>query len=237
MTSRRRATSAAPSSRLHPGEGDGELLTAVAGEDVARAQHVAPGRGDALQQAVPRLVAVLVVVELEVVEVDQRHAERGLVAARACELADHRLLPGPAVGEPGQLVRSGHQLEALHELRPLLGERLEPVGEPAFTTREDVEHQAADRDCGHPHHPVGNAARHPARRQRPRVAGTNPRDVEQGRPAREEERYVEADPDIEERVEAARVGAVVDGPGDDERSERHGDVQRADAEPAPERRP
>src|SRR5205807_9557002 len=45
-----------------------ELLAAVAGEQVARAQHLAPGGGDLLEQPVPGLVAALVVVLLEVVE-------------------------------------------------------------------------------------------------------------------------------------------------------------------------
>src|SRR4051812_45433149 len=52
------------------GQEDGELLAAVAGEDVGRSEDGAPGSGGLLEQAVAGLVAAGVVEGLEVVEVE-----------------------------------------------------------------------------------------------------------------------------------------------------------------------
>src|SRR5204863_502937 len=89
-----------------------ELLAPVAGEQVAGAEHLAPGGGHLLEQAVARLVAALVVVLLEVVEVEHRHAQRALLAAGARQLAGEVLVPGPAVGQAGEVVRAGDRLQA-----------------------------------------------------------------------------------------------------------------------------
>src|SRR6476661_3224622 len=62
-----------------------ELLAAVASERVARAQLRTPGGGRLLEEAVPGLVAMVVVVGLETVEVEDRDADRVRLAGRLLE--------------------------------------------------------------------------------------------------------------------------------------------------------
>src|SRR5215208_7031213 len=80
----------------------GELLAAVAGEEVGAAQLHAPCRGRLLEETVAGLVAALVVELLEVVQVDHRDAQRAVLALGAQELARQLLLPGAAVGQAGE---------------------------------------------------------------------------------------------------------------------------------------
>src|SRR5581483_12469567 len=79
-------------------EQHGELLAAVAGDDVAGAQHREPRGHHRLQDAVARLVALLVVEDLEVVEVEHGDAERLAVAPAAGDAALQLLVPGAPVG-------------------------------------------------------------------------------------------------------------------------------------------
>ena len=76
-----------------------------------------PRRG---QQPVAGLVAVLVVEGLEVVEVEQRQAQRAAVAAGTRELALEVLVPHAPVREPGQRVGAGRRLQ--------LGDKVGAVG-------------------------------------------------------------------------------------------------------------
>src|SRR5436190_474054 len=101
---------------VRTGQGQGELLASVAREDVARAEVLAPGTADLLEEAVPRLVAVGVVVLLEAVQVEYRDAERGAASVRAGELASELLVPGPAVEQAGEVVGARGDLEPAEQL-------------------------------------------------------------------------------------------------------------------------
>src|SRR5258705_2432514 len=79
------------------GESEGELLPPVPGEDVAGAQALAPAAGELLEESIARLVAMCVVVLLEAVEVEDRHAEQCPAAIGSCQLASELLVPGAAV--------------------------------------------------------------------------------------------------------------------------------------------
>ncbi len=94
------------------GEDDRELVAAVAGCDVGRAQHLAEPVGDAGERDVPDEVTEPVVDLLEVVEVEDDEREAAVVAARAGDLALERLFevarvvqarPRVEVGEPPRL--------------------------------------------------------------------------------------------------------------------------------------
>src|SRR5215218_792718 len=89
------------------GEQDGELLAAVAGHHVGPADHGLPGGGRLLEEPVPGLVAVAVVVGLEVVEVEQGHAHRLPGPGRPGQLPRQLLVPGPPVRHPGEAVGPG----------------------------------------------------------------------------------------------------------------------------------
>src|SRR5205085_9743221 len=95
---------------------DAELLPAITGEEVVGAQHAPPCPGGLLQQAIPGLVAAAVVVALEAIEVEHRDAERRAATPGSRDLARELLLPGPPVGEPGQLVRACDPLRPPEEL-------------------------------------------------------------------------------------------------------------------------
>src|ERR1700754_349113 len=101
---------------VRAGQGQGELLSPVAGEDVPGAQTLAPGAGDLLEEAVPDLVAVGVVVVLEPVQVEDRDAECRAAAIGAGDLAVELLVPRPAVEQPGEVVCAGRDLETTEEL-------------------------------------------------------------------------------------------------------------------------
>src|SRR5262245_9094662 len=100
-------------------EGQGELLPAVAGEDVASPQVLAPRAGELLEEAVARLVAVSVVELLEAIEVDDRDAESGAAAIGASELAAELLVPGPSIEQAGEVVRARRDLEPPEQLTAL----------------------------------------------------------------------------------------------------------------------
>src|SRR4051794_27417984 len=75
------------------GERKRELLAPVAGQEVGRAQLVAPRGCRLLEEAVAGLVAALVVERLEMVEVEHRDAEGTPLALGSRELARNLLLP------------------------------------------------------------------------------------------------------------------------------------------------
>src|SRR3954452_5772190 len=99
--------------------GERELLAAVAGQQIARAQAARPGDGRRLEQDVAGEVAALVVEALEAVDVEHGDAQRRPVAARAAELAPEGLLPGAAVRQAGELVGARRALEAGEDVEAL----------------------------------------------------------------------------------------------------------------------
>ncbi|GAA1516122.1 hypothetical protein GCM10009827_033550 [Dactylosporangium maewongense] len=104
MTSRSRSRIRAASGGGGADEEHAELLAAVAGQGVAGAQQRPPRGRRLLQQPVAGLVAEGVVEALEVVEVQQRHADIGAAAAGLRHLPLQLQVPGAAVGHPGQAV-------------------------------------------------------------------------------------------------------------------------------------
>ena len=62
-------------------EHDRELFAAVAGQQVGAAHPGAPGSGGFLEEPIAALVAVVVVVAFEVIQVEQRDIEPAAVAA------------------------------------------------------------------------------------------------------------------------------------------------------------
>ena len=93
---------------------DEELLAAPAGQLVGLAQAAAHGAGEVLQHAVAHLVAELVVDALEVVQVQQRQAQRAGLAALAGQGLGQALDHVVAVVQPGELVAPGHLLQPVH---------------------------------------------------------------------------------------------------------------------------
>ncbi len=84
---------------LHLLDQDGELVAAEAGDRVGRADGVAQAMRDLLQHRVAGGMAEAVVDRLEVVEVDEDHAHRRLLAGRAGERVADAIGEERAVGE------------------------------------------------------------------------------------------------------------------------------------------
>ena len=122
---------------VQPGSATRELLAAVAGERVARPELGDPGGRALLEQPVAGLVAALVVVVLEEVEVEHRDAERIALRAGARQLARQLLLPAAAVEQPREVIGARDLLEpreqvgALERHRGLGGEHAHRRGDPA----------------------------------------------------------------------------------------------------------
>src|SRR6185295_10662841 len=108
------------------GEEDGELLAAVAGDDVGLADGLAEGGGQVAEHLVPHLVAVGLVDVLEVVEVEEEQRQRVVVALGAAELLAEAVLEVAVVVDGGEPVGDGETVEpgALlqHLVEALLGE-------------------------------------------------------------------------------------------------------------------
>ena len=96
-----------------------ELLAAVASQDVALAELVAPGRTDLDQEAVAGLVAVRVVVALEVVEVEERDRGPASRGGGCVQRLRQLLVPGSPVGEAGEGIGERRSLEPLDEVASL----------------------------------------------------------------------------------------------------------------------
>ena len=95
------------------GEQQHELVAAVAGDLVVRAQLALQQARDAAQQLVAGGVAARVVDALEVVEVEDDGAERGLVAAGARDLLADAHLHRAVVEDAGERVGAGDVLDVL----------------------------------------------------------------------------------------------------------------------------
>ena len=126
----------------------GELVAADAEGAVAVAQRVADGVGHAQQQLVARRMALVVVDDLEVVEVDEQQGDRHLVAPVEVQLPIELLLEGAVVAQAGEAVveRVLARLPVEHlQLRLRLGQVVEGLQE------------RARHDHGHEHDQQGEA--------------------------------------------------------------------------------
>jgi hypothetical protein len=86
--------------QLGVGEQGDKLLAAVAGGGVARPAHLAGDAfSDAAQDVVAHLVAVVVIVQLEMVDIEHQHGDRGLMPGGAAPFTLQRFLEGAAVGD------------------------------------------------------------------------------------------------------------------------------------------
>ena len=88
-----------------PGQRDRELLTAPAGDHVGLTQHALGPCGEVAQQQVAVMMAVGVVVQLEVVEIDQGQRQGSTALPRRRGQLPQSGLPAPS-GSPG---RSAHR--------------------------------------------------------------------------------------------------------------------------------
>jgi len=110
------------------GHDDGELLAAVAGDEVTASGRAPQRRGDEPQELVAGCVAVQVVVALEVVDIDHGEAERPALLRGQLPFLVQGLLEAPPVGQPGQRVGGRQLLQAPVGLGQLCG----PLGHAAF---------------------------------------------------------------------------------------------------------
>ena len=99
---------------------DGELLAAVAGDDVVGAPPVLQDLGDAAQGVVAGQVAVAVVVALEVIDVDHQDRQRQPGPVAALHLQRQPLAEVAVVVEAGQPVGDGQLGEPRVQLLELL---------------------------------------------------------------------------------------------------------------------
>ncbi len=86
------------------GQDQHEFLAAVAADQVAGAEVLGDRLGDVAQDDVARGVAVRVVDHLEVVDVDERDAQRSLVARGALDFGEEVGEQSLAIGDAGQPV-------------------------------------------------------------------------------------------------------------------------------------
>ena len=104
-----------------PGQEDGELVAAHPGHRVLAADGLDQALADLLDEDVAGGVPVGVVDRLEVVEVDEEHADRLAHPARPDELLLDPVLEQPAVGEAGERVVPRHVGDLLQQLQVLDG--------------------------------------------------------------------------------------------------------------------
>ena len=109
-----RVSTCSPSARRRLGQKDDELLAAVAGDAVGRAQRLADHGRERLQRLVAGAVAELVVEALEVVDVEQPDRELAAAALEARALDLERLHQAAPVGDLRQLIGRDLVGEALH---------------------------------------------------------------------------------------------------------------------------
>ena len=107
------------------GEDQHELLAAVPADHVGRPKVRGDRLGDAPQHVVAGRVAVGVVDGLEVVDVDEGHRQRPLVAVGPLDLVEQLDEQRPPVGDAGQLVGR----RRVGRLGELVGDRVDRPGE------------------------------------------------------------------------------------------------------------
>jgi hypothetical protein len=83
---------------------DHELVTAEAGDGVARADDVAQAGGNGAEELVPRCVTAAVIEHLEVVEIEEEHGDEAVVAPAAGQGLLQAVEEEGAVGQAGQHV-------------------------------------------------------------------------------------------------------------------------------------
>ena len=85
---------------------DRELLTAIPRHEVARTADAAgDGGGDGVQAGIAHQVAILVVEQLEMIDVDQQHRELSVRAHRPAPFPVQHLVKAAAIRHAGQRVR------------------------------------------------------------------------------------------------------------------------------------
>ena len=140
---------------LEIGQEHQELVAALAGDQVRAAHPRAQPLGQLLEQQVPGRVPERVVHELEVVEVQEEHADAEVVARRARDGVLQHLFEQHAVRETGQLVVVREERDLL--LGPLALRDVEDhaLDEPrvavAVVDRECVLDHPADGSVGRDH--------------------------------------------------------------------------------------
>ena len=120
------------------GDQDEELVAAEPGDDVGRPHRASQPVGHDAQELVARRVAVAVVHELEVVEVDEEHGDGEVAAMRACDRLLEVLLEEEPVRQVGQRVVIGQMRQPGLRGDQLVGGAAalgdvgdDPVNEPA----------------------------------------------------------------------------------------------------------
>lgn len=108
-----------PALRLLPlcfRQNDHKLLAAEPPQNIHAAQACPAGFGDCVKHKVPGAMAVLVVDMLEVIEIEQNHAQRPPVAPRPCHLGVEAMVQPPPAQRAGQAVGGGElaQFDAIH---------------------------------------------------------------------------------------------------------------------------
>ena len=129
------------------GKQEHELVAAVAGDLVVRAQLALQRAGDLAQQLVAGRVALGVVDALEVVEVQDHGAERMPVTARAGDLLADAQLHRAVVEDARQRVGAGDVLDVLERLRVAAGD-----GGEAGDRLERAQVLVLDVAAGRPRH-------------------------------------------------------------------------------------
>ena len=135
------------------GEEDGELVAAHPGHRVLAAHGVDQSLAHLLDKDVPGGMPEGVVDGLEIVEVDEEHADRLADAAGPHQLLLDPVLEQPAVREPGESVVPRHVRHLLQELEVLDGDG-GLVGQPgeAFVKVEIVDRPSGvAREVGSDH--------------------------------------------------------------------------------------
>ncbi len=130
-----------PCRQRHPLGDHHELVPAEAAQRVGVAYCAAESGGDPPQKLVADAVAERVVDVLEVVEVDEQHRRRGLVALRARE----RLFG--AIQDQGAVRKTGQRIVGCEEGKLLLAPRQVLIGSPALALKALAHPQQAELEA------------------------------------------------------------------------------------------
>jgi hypothetical protein len=134
----------------------------------------------------------------------------------------------PRIALGGELPR--HLADGLEVRRP----PCRGIGLVAKPSRQRIDQQAGDQDAAHRHHPPRDRRRPVQLGEHPTVRGPDRGHLDETPSEAEEEECVDPDPEVPDRVVAARIVAVVDRAGDDRRPGEHDDRQRPGGQPVPQ---
>src|ERR1044072_8855335 len=96
-----------------------ELLTTIPRRHVYRAQRTLQTVRSDLQREIARLMAVLIVVGFEIVDVDHQETHRIVVTLRTIELLRESLFQVATVRQRGERIRDRHELKLSRAFLPL----------------------------------------------------------------------------------------------------------------------